>query len=151
VFAGIALAGFAAAALALLVAHDDLMDEITRRREYQDLNLDETALTAVLWAALVVFSLWALVACVLAVFVWRGHNWARILLAISSVLAALFCLVTVPLSVLHLVASAVVVGLLFSPAANQWFRDRSVRRPPPGPPAPPYAGPPPPTDKPPVW
>jgi hypothetical protein len=144
VFAGLALIGFAATAVALVLAHDDLMDEIARRREYQELDLSRGELTAVLWVVIAVFALWAVCACVLAVLVWRGHNWARVLLGISGVATALFCLLTVPISVMHLVASAAVVGLLFSPASNQWFRARAAHRRPPPP-----AGPP--SDPPSVW
>jgi hypothetical protein len=155
--AGLAIVGFALVGLFLATDRGELFDELERRREYQDLDVTRDQVTVVLGVGLVLLAVWAVVACVLAYFTWRGHNWARITLAVSAGVSAVFCLFAIPVSLLHLVAGAVVVGLLFSPASNQWFRARAVGRMPP-PPYPPGGswGPPPqsprdPDDKPPVW
>jgi hypothetical protein len=141
-FAGLALAGFALVAVVLVVDRGQLFDELERRREYQDLDVTRDQVTAVLAVGLVVLAAWAVVACVLAFLTWRGHNWARITLAVSAGMTALFSLLAIPVSLVHLVAAAAVVGLLFSPASNQWFRARAAGRLPP-PPYPPWGPPPP--------
>jgi hypothetical protein len=141
VFAGVALAGFVVVGIVLAADRGDLFDELERRQEYQDLDVTRDQVTVVLIVLLVVLAFWAVCECVLAFLVWRGQNWARITLAVSAGMTAVVSLAMVPVSLLHLVVGAVVVGLLFSPASNQWFRSRSVGRMP----APPYppAGPPP--------
>ncbi|WP_310962008.1 hypothetical protein [Nocardioides terrisoli] len=124
VFSGLALAGFVVTGIVLSVDQNDLVDRITSKPEYQNLSLDRGELVAAVWGVLLVFAAWSLIACVLAAFVWRGHEWARILLAVSAGVTALFCLAAMPVSIVHLIASAVVLGLLFSPTSSQWFRDR---------------------------
>jgi hypothetical protein len=70
---------------------------------------------------------WSVVAAWLAWQVTRGHNWARRALAGSALMTIGFSmvLVTLVLPVATLVAGVVVVVLLFTGRANEWFR--SVR------------------------
>lgn len=152
-FSGIAFLGFLATAVTLLVERSRLLDAVMRRPEYQNLDISQGELTAAMWVTLAVFCGWTLSASVLAAFVWRGHGWARVLLTISAAMAALFCLLVLPMSLAHLAASAAVIGLMFSAGARPWF-DRnqapSVHQPgPPGPPSPP--NPPASSGGPPVW
>jgi hypothetical protein len=143
VLAGLTALAFLLTGLVLATDSGPLLDRVTRTQEFQDLSITRAQLLATLWVLTSAFLVWALVACVLAFLVGRGHEWARILLAISAGGAALVSLLAIPVSLLHLAACAVVLGLLFSSAANAWFRR--------GRPLPPGRPPGPPPGKPPVW
>ena len=78
----------------MLVAKDDVVTEIDKAFAEQGVTGDFNARTLrLLRVALVVLTLWCIIACVLAVFAMRRSNVSRILLVISSVVAALLSLV----------------------------------------------------------
>jgi len=67
-------------------------------------------------------------ACALAAWfawqVWRGRDWARIALAVSSGLALVLAVLTFgPHTVLVAPGSVAVLVLLFLPQSNDWFRE----------------------------
>jgi hypothetical protein len=110
-------------ALGMLVARDQVVTEMERVPEFQDANIDADAVVGVLVAVILGVVVWALVAIVLAVFVLRRSNVARILLVISSSVVVLLSLIGIGsgLSVVTLVAAVAVIVLLFVGGAGDWF------------------------------
>ncbi|HEX5918835.1 MAG TPA: DUF2304 domain-containing protein [Nocardioides sp.] len=124
VFSAITAALFGFTGVALLVARDQVITEIERVPEFQDANIDADAAVGVMVAVVLGLVVWAIIAIVLAVLVLRRSNVARILLVISSAVVALFSLlgVTSGVSVVTLVASIMVIVLLFVGGASDWFK-----------------------------
>ncbi len=71
---------------------------------------------------------------VLALLMRKGHNWARVVLTVPTVLSVLLLLLSLPTSTGLNRAAAIVQNLLmvaatvfmFLPAANPWFRKHSA-------------------------
>ncbi|HET7277469.1 MAG TPA: hypothetical protein VFJ22_05270 [Dermatophilaceae bacterium] len=102
-------------------------------------SVDELVVVAQVLAVMAV--LWCLSACALAVFAFLGHGWARIMLAVSAIVAAVLSLLAVisfqGFLVLTLAASGVAV-LLFRGDSARWYavaRGRPAHPPPPRPPS----------------
>jgi hypothetical protein len=127
VFSAITAVLFGFTALALLVARDQVITEMERVPEFQDANIDAESAVGVIVAVVLGLVVWAIIAIVLAVFVLRRSNVARILLVISSAVVALFSLlgVTSGVSVVTLIASVAVIVLLFVGGAGDWFKGTS--------------------------
>jgi hypothetical protein len=127
VFSAITAVLFGFTALALLVARDQVITEMERVPEFQDANIDAESAVGVIVAVILGLVVWAIIAIVLAVFVLRRSNVARILLVISSAVVALFSLlgVTSGVSVVTLIASIAVIVLLFVGGAGDWFKGTS--------------------------
>lgn len=91
-----------------------------------DLSVDTLRTATIVMS--IVFSVWSLVAVVLALFAFLGHNWARITLIISAAVAALLSLLMVvaapPLLVIGIACVFTIVMLTRRPA-NDWFTARS--------------------------
>jgi hypothetical protein len=124
VFSAITAVLFGFTGLALLVARDQVITEMERVPEFQDANIDAESAVGVIVAVVLGLVVWAIIAIVLAVFVLRRSNVARILLVISSAVVALFSLlgVTSGVSVVTLIASIAVIVLLFVGGAGDWFK-----------------------------
>jgi hypothetical protein len=130
VFSGITALFLGLGALGLVVARDDLVDEIEREMESGaagtdvQLDVDPESIVGVLVAVILVLIAWALVSIVLAVFVLRRSNVARILLVISSGVVALFSLIGIAsgISLVWLMASIATIVLLFVGGAGDWFK-----------------------------
>ena len=124
VFSGLAFLLLGLGVLVFLVARDDFVREIQDVPEFQSSGIDpDTAVGAVI-AILGFLMLWALIALVLAVFVLRRSNVARILLVISSAVTALFSLLGLSGgggSAPTLLAAVAVIVLLFVGGAGDWF------------------------------
>ena len=124
VFSGLAFLLLGLGVLVFLVARDDFVREIQDVPEFQTSGIDpDTAVGAVI-AILGFLMLWALIALVLAVFVLRRSNVARILLVISSAVTALFSLLGLSGgggSAPTLLAAVAVIVLLFVGGAGDWF------------------------------
>lgn len=117
---------------AVLFAQDP--HEVVAQAREQQGSLDvagvsDSMLIAGVVFMLVLFGLWAVIAAVLGYLVWRGQEWARIVLIVSGFLTMAVAVlgvvaggITLPL----LVASGVVVRLLLTPAAAAWCRRRRV-------------------------
>ncbi|MGN6253211.1 MAG: hypothetical protein ACTHNS_15510 [Marmoricola sp.] len=149
----LALVGLVAAAAVLAGDRARILELLREQPGYDRFAEHQDALVGALWFVDGALALWTLAAAVVAVFVLRGHEWARVLLLVSAGVAALVALAAFPASVFHLIGSAVVFALLLSRSAAAWFRHRA---------APAVAGPPahrppdpprqdPPRQDPPVW
>ena len=114
--------------LAMLVAKDDVTREIDKAIRDSNSTTDFSAEDAygVVVGILLVVTIWCLIACVLAVFVLRRSNVARILLIISAVVAALLSLLGIKsvVSAVPLLAAGTVVVLLLVGGARDWFAGR---------------------------
>ena len=124
VFSAITAVLFALGGLGLLVARDDVIAEMERVPEFQDANIDAESAVGVLVVVLLGVVIWCLVAAILAVFVLRRSNVARILLVISASVAAVFALIgiTSGFSLVPLVACLATIVLLFVGGAGDWFK-----------------------------
>src|SRR5699024_10981521 len=126
IFAGLTCAVFIVMGVLLAVDAgpfvDAVMDRVRSSR--RSLHAARPDLTAVLWGAVVVMVIWAVAACVLAWLAWRGHGWARIVLVVSSAITAVLSLLSLPSSVLNLLAAVAVIVLLFTRSANDWYAGR---------------------------
>lgn len=114
--------------LAMIVAKDDVLAEIDDALAEQGATGDFDAESAfgVVLVILAILTIWCVIACVLAVFAMRRGKVARVLLVISSVVAALLSLLAIGsgISVVWLAGCVAVVILLFTGGASQWYRDR---------------------------
>lgn len=137
VLAGLTAALALVATVALVVAKDDFLREMQKGIDKQDPNtsVDASTLYGVFLVVMVVLVLWALGACLLAVFVLRRSNVARIMLVISASITGLLSLLGLQsgVSVVTLVGSVVVIVLLFTGRARAWFKGKGA----PGGPQPP--------------
>lgn len=126
VLAGLSAAFMLVATIGLVVAKSDFLREVQKGLDKQDPNttLDATTLYGAFIVVLVVLVLWSLAACLLAVFVLRRSNVARIVLIISASITALLSLVGIQsgVSIVTLLGSVVVIVLLVTGAARAWFK-----------------------------
>ena len=128
IMAGLTGALFGFITLGMLVAKDDVVTEMDKAFAEQGVTGDFSAEDAYGFFvfALVVLTLWCIIACVLAVFAMRGSNVSRILLVISSVVAGLLSLVAIGsvISAVWLLACVAVVILFFTRGAGEWYQRR---------------------------
>jgi hypothetical protein len=128
IMAGLTGALFGFITLGMLVAKDDVVTEMDKAFAEQGVTGDFSAEDAYgfFLFALVVLTLWCIVACVLAVFAMRGSNVSRILLVISAVVAGLLSLVAIGsvISAVWLLACIAVVILFFTGGAGEWYQRR---------------------------
>lgn len=115
---------------------DMAVQEARRQAQLDGAPLDEAQLENIIGIGLIVAVIIGLlisaVQLLLAVFMRKGRNWARIILAVLgglSVLSGLYSLTTESGARLGLTAISVLVVLgavvtMFLPAANPWFRRR---------------------------
>ncbi|SEB75833.1 hypothetical protein SAMN04489844_0999 [Nocardioides exalbidus] len=123
-FSGITGAFFVLAVFGLLLARTDVIAEMQRQPDFRDLDVDLDQAYGAVVAVVGGFALWCLIAIVLAVFVLRRSNVARILLVISSGVAAALSLlaITSGVSIVWLAASVATIVLLFVGNAGSWFK-----------------------------
>lgn len=119
---------------ATAVAQGDAMLADLREQQpelFEGAEITEATLVASVLVLGGIFILWALAAIVLAGLAFAGQNWARITLAVSSVVAGLttlaLSLAAPPLVVLPLVF-AVSTWLLLRPDVAQWYQQRRTVR-----------------------
>jgi hypothetical protein len=133
VFAGVVALGSLLALVAMLVS-PDLWSEQMRRdlTDQAGVTWDQARRAAIV--ALVVFGSWSLVAALVAVFVFLGHEWARLLLVVSAASAAMICAWTLVagglaglMMILPLAACVATVALLLRGDVSGWVRGRSLR------------------------
>ena len=124
VFSGIVAMIFGFTTVGLVVARDQVITEMERVPEFQEANIDADAAVGVLVAVLLGLVVWSIIAIVLAVFVLRRSNVARILLVISSSVTALFSLLSITsgVSLVLLIAAVATIVLLFVGGAGDWFK-----------------------------
>ena len=120
--------------VALLLAPDSVTEALRSSPQWQDAVQQAGVSEDLLMPALVVSCLlgggWALGACLLAWFVRRRHDWARILLIISAGVTFLFALAAFPVGLVIQLAAAVTIGLLFHAETRAWFAQRPTLPPP---------------------
>ena len=128
IMSGLTGALFGFITLGMLVAKDDVVTEMDKAFAEQGVTGDFSAEDAYgfFLFALVVLTLWCIIACVLAVFAMRGSNVSRILLVISSVVAGLLSLVAIGsvITAVWLLACIAVVILFFTGGAGEWYQRR---------------------------
>lgn len=128
VFSGLTALLLGLIAVVFVVARDDFVsafeDEWARSGTGGELDVDPEQLAGVVVAMFLFLAIWALIALVLAIFVLRRSNVARILLVISSGVVALFSLIGIAsgVTIVTLAASAAVIVLLFVGGAGDWFK-----------------------------
>lgn len=122
VFSGITAGIGLLLALSLVADPDRMVDLVQDAFDQRDQSVDPAVVRPALWVLTVLLVLWSSGAALLAQLVWRQQSWARVALVVSTVLAGLVSVLAFPLSLLHLAATAWVVGLLLSPATRAWFR-----------------------------
>ena len=130
IFSGLTLIVLAASGFVFAQdPHGLLADARRQQPSFADAGVTDAALIAVVIVMMAIFAVWALVAALLAVFVWRGREWARIALAVSAMVAGVVAVIgvvaggiTLPL----LVACGVAARLLLAPPAAAWCRRRRV-------------------------
>ncbi len=126
IFSGLSLLLYAFVLIALVVARDEVLDEITRQPDFEDAGISADSAFGVIVAFVAVFLVWCLIACILAVLVLRRSNAARITLVVSSAVTALFSLLAITslVSAITLLAAVAVIVLLFVGGANEWFKGK---------------------------
>jgi hypothetical protein len=126
IFSGLSLLLYAFILVALVVARDEVVDEITRQPDFEDAGISADSAFGVIVAFVVVFLVWCVIACILAALVLRRSNAARITLVVSSAVTALFSLLAITslVSAVTLLAAVATIVLLFVGGANDWFKRR---------------------------
>ena len=128
ILAGLSTLLFGVLLVALLVARDDVLDEIEKQPGFDDAGFTADDLFAAAVVFLAIFAIWCLIATVLGVFVLRRSNVARILLVISSAVTILASLIGISsgLSVVTMIAAIAVIVLLFTGGAGAWFKRQAA-------------------------
>lgn len=126
---GLTALGAMASAVLMAMQPDVLLDEVHRQNpDLDSQGVSDDLLVGVTFVMLAGFVAWAVAAAVVAVFVLRGFEWARITLIVSaSTAAAIFLLGTVLgafLLAVTLAASVLAVLLLVRPDVRAWFQAR---------------------------
>lgn len=126
VLSGLSALLFGFTMLAILVAKDAVIDELERQPGFEDAGIDSDAAVGVIAAVLGGFLVWSLIAFVLAVFVFRRSNAARIALIVSASVAAIVSLLSITsiVSFVTLAGSVTAIVLLFMGGAGDWFARR---------------------------
>jgi hypothetical protein len=128
ILSGLTALFYAFLTLAIVVAKDEVLREINRALAEQGATGDFDAEDAygIVVVVLLAFTAWCVIACVLAVFAMRRSTAARILLVISACVAGLISLVLIGsvISGVWLVACVLVVILLFTGGAGDWYARR---------------------------
>jgi hypothetical protein len=131
VFSGMVALLYAGMLVVLAVAQDRVVDAVVKTPAWERANIDQAVLVPVLWIGALLFLAWAVGACVLAVFTWRRHNWARWMLVASAAGVLLIGFLAFPVGVVHQLAAALVIACLFGSAARVWFANDSRTQGPP--------------------
>lgn len=132
VASGFSALGMLLSAAFLAVEPDTLLAEVHRQNpDLAQQGVSDNLLLGVTYAMIGVIVLWCLSAVVLAVLVFRGVEWARIVLVVSAATAAALSLVGAAIGafvlVLTLVASGVAIAMLLRPDTRAWFRRPPAR------------------------
>ncbi len=133
VFSGMVALLYAVMLVILVFAQDRVVDEVVKSPAWERSNLDQDILVPALWIGALLFMAWALGACVVAVFTWRRHNWARWMLAASAACVLLIGFLAFPIGLVHQLVAAFVIASLFGASARVWFANESWTQGPPPP------------------
>jgi len=126
---GLVTLGLLASAVALAVSPDLMLDQV--HKDNPDLasqGISDDLLIVVTYLMVAGLVAWCVSAAVLAVLVFRGVDWARIVLLVSAATCGVLCLIGTAvgafLLVVPLAASAVVVAMLLRSDSRPWFDRR---------------------------
>jgi hypothetical protein len=122
IFAGLSAAGYVLLGVAIAIDRGEMLELMRENASVQDSSLSDDTLIAALVVVSALTVIWCLAACGLAVLVWRRSLWAWRLLLVSIGVAALVCLLALPLSLVHFAACGVTFGLLVRPSTRAWIR-----------------------------
>ena len=127
VSAGLTLLVALLALVEVMALRSELIKQIESSSQFQGQQLDASAVATGIGVVAGVLAIWSLSAVVLAIFVFRGQSWARILLAISAGMTALVSLLMILTIVTFftLAASVAVLVLLFVSQSNDYFRGQA--------------------------
>jgi hypothetical protein len=120
----LALGFFGLLAVALATDEAGFRRSLREDPNFSTSGLSEDGVVRFMWVLVVAILVWSVVAIVLAVFAMLGAQWARILLTISAALSVFFTLFL----------SVIVIVLLFTGGANEWYRKEGRAAPQPPPP-----------------
>lgn len=128
IFSGLSLLLYGFVLIALLVAQDEVLDEIESQPGFEDAGISANDALGVVVAIVGVFALWCLIALVLGFLVLRRSNGARITLVVSSAVTAIISLLGIGsgVSALTLIAAIAVIVLLFTGGAGDWFKRKNA-------------------------
>lgn len=128
VFSGLSFLLFAVILVALLVAKDDVLDEIEKSEGFQDAGISANDALGAVVGFVGVFAVWCLIATVLGFLVLRRSNGARITLVVSAAVTAVISLIGIGsgISAITLIAAVAVIVLLFTGGAGDWFKRRNA-------------------------
>ncbi len=126
IFSGLSLLLFAFFLVAMVVAKDEFLDEMTGQPGFEDAGISADAAFGFFVAVATIAFVWCVIACILAVLALRRSNAARITLVVSSAVTALFSLLAIGslVSAITLIAAVAVIVLLFVGGANEWFKSK---------------------------
>ena len=129
ILSGLCAVLFFGATAVMGVAKDDFLDAVRDEVRKQDATVtraDLESIYGVIIGVMVVMAIWSVIAFVLAIFVLRRSNVARILLVVSASVACLLSLIgiTSGVSIVTLAGTIAVIVMLFAGGASDWFRAR---------------------------
>lgn len=103
---------------------DEINQELANEPGFEEIGGEGIAVAA--GVVLLLFALWCVIACVVAVFAMKRHNWARIVLVISASVTALVSLLGIGavITAVPLISAIAVIVLLYTGGANEWYRSR---------------------------
>jgi hypothetical protein len=117
--------------MALLVAAGDsdvYLRELQRNPTLRDAQITPDALLVVLWVVGLAMIAWAGAASVLALFVWRRHDWARYLLVVSAAAVFVASVFAFPVGLVLQAACVAVIVMLVGRPSREWFSSRRPQR-----------------------
>lgn len=117
--------------MALLVALGDsdvYLRELQRNPTLREAQITPDALLVVLWLVGLAMIAWAGAASVLALFVWRRHDWARYLLVVSAAAVFVASVFAFPVGLVLQAACVAVIVMLVGRPSREWFSGRRTQR-----------------------
>jgi hypothetical protein len=125
-FCAITIVTMVAGSVGLIADSSSVVDEAMRQNpDLADAGMSDRALLIGVAFVIVALVVWSLVAVVVAWFVWKGSEWARITLICSAGITAGLAVIAVLMNVIALpllIASGVAMRLLLSRQAAAWCR-----------------------------
>jgi len=126
---GLGIVAMTLSALVFAGDADYLLDQARRQQpELTEQGVTDEMLLGATFAMIGVAVLWCLAAIVVAVFAFRGHEWARLTLVVSASVVVVGSLTGAAMGAvllfIPLVGAAVSIGLLARPDSRLWFARR---------------------------
>lgn len=126
IFGGIALLLSGYMTVGMIISRDDVVNEIEKNQDFQDLDIAAGSLADSLLAIGVVALVLSLLAIIFSIMAFGGSSAGRLLLVITAALGAIFALVlsvaVVPF--LWVIVCVTSIVLLFVGGAGPWFASK---------------------------